>query len=363
MEYHQHKTSEFYDLFLGANAKESILMIITTAGMDLTFPCFTQEYQYASDILFNKEENEEYFTDILEIDEDDDYYDKSCWYKANPIRMTYAEGIEKIEDAYNRAKSNEEKMVAFRTKCCCEWVQFKADSYISMDKFKLGRIKEDAELIRGQMAFVGVDISSSIDLASVTFTIKRLIDDEVKYIVFSHSFIGNEQQLRNKEKTDKQAYSTWVKQGYITITNSDVVDQNYMIDWIKEIEAKYELDIHSINFDPANASLMMLNMENMGYIVNSISQTSQSMSDATTNFREEVYFGNVLYFENPLLEYCMSSTVLKINDKNYVLIDKKNSVCRIDPIDALLDGFKIAMYEELNTPSYDDIFERYGWGD
>ena len=338
-------------------------MIITTAGMDLTYPCFTQEYQYASDILFGKEFNEEYFTDILEIDEEDDYYDFNCWYKANPVRMTYPEGIEKIQDAFNKAKSNEEKMVSFRTKCLDQWVQFKPDSYISMDKFKVGRIKEDPELIKGQMAFVGVDISSSIDLASVTFTIKRLIDGEVKYIVFSHSFVGNEQQLRNKEKTDKQPYSTWVRQGYITITNSDVVDQNYMIDWIKEIEAKYELDINSINFDPANASLMMLNMENMGYVVNSISQTSQSMSDATTNFREEVYFQNVLYFENPLLEYCMSSTVLKINDKNYVLIDKKNSVCRIDPVDALLDGYKMAMYEEINAPSIDDIFERYGWGD
>ena len=95
-EYHQHKTTEFYDLFLGANAKESILMIITTAGMDLTYPCFTQEYQYASDILFGKEFNEEYFTDILEIDEEDDYYDFNCWYKANPVRMTYPEGIEKI---------------------------------------------------------------------------------------------------------------------------------------------------------------------------------------------------------------------------------------------------------------------------
>ena len=31
-EYHQHATTEFYDLGLGANTKESLLMIITTAG-------------------------------------------------------------------------------------------------------------------------------------------------------------------------------------------------------------------------------------------------------------------------------------------------------------------------------------------
>lgn len=49
-EYHQHKTTEFYDLGLGSNTKEPLLMIITTAGMDLTYPCYTQEYTYCSKI-------------------------------------------------------------------------------------------------------------------------------------------------------------------------------------------------------------------------------------------------------------------------------------------------------------------------
>ena len=33
-EYHQHATTEFYDLGIGSNTKEPLLMIITTAGMD-----------------------------------------------------------------------------------------------------------------------------------------------------------------------------------------------------------------------------------------------------------------------------------------------------------------------------------------
>lgn len=38
-EYHQHATTEFYDLAIGSNTKEPLLMIITTAGMDLNLPC------------------------------------------------------------------------------------------------------------------------------------------------------------------------------------------------------------------------------------------------------------------------------------------------------------------------------------
>lgn len=36
-EYHQHPTTEFYDLGLGSNSKEPLLFIITTAGVDLLY--------------------------------------------------------------------------------------------------------------------------------------------------------------------------------------------------------------------------------------------------------------------------------------------------------------------------------------
>ena len=72
-EYHEHKTTEFYDLGLGSNTKEPLLMIITTAGMDLTYPCYVQEYNYCSKVLDPNvdTENEEYFIDILEVDTED----------------------------------------------------------------------------------------------------------------------------------------------------------------------------------------------------------------------------------------------------------------------------------------------------
>ena len=37
-EYHQHPTTDFYDLALGSNTKEPLLSIITTAGQDMTRP-------------------------------------------------------------------------------------------------------------------------------------------------------------------------------------------------------------------------------------------------------------------------------------------------------------------------------------
>ncbi|WP_454053964.1 hypothetical protein [Clostridium sp. Marseille-Q7071] len=48
--------------------------------MDLTYPCFTQEYKYCSNILNPNVDviNDNYFVDICEIDEKDDIEDKRC---------------------------------------------------------------------------------------------------------------------------------------------------------------------------------------------------------------------------------------------------------------------------------------------
>ena len=72
MEYHQHKTTEFYDLSIGSNTKEPLLCIITTAGVDLNVPCY-REYEFCSNIIDPDIdiEDEEYLIDICEQDKEE----------------------------------------------------------------------------------------------------------------------------------------------------------------------------------------------------------------------------------------------------------------------------------------------------
>ena len=52
-EYHAHPTSEIYDVLVsGSGARPNpLMMIITTAGFNLSHPCYRVEYQYVSKIL------------------------------------------------------------------------------------------------------------------------------------------------------------------------------------------------------------------------------------------------------------------------------------------------------------------------
>lgn len=356
-EYHQHRTTEFYDLGLGSNTKESLLMIITTAGMDLTYPCYTQEYEYCANIVNPDVDiwNDEYFVDILELDADDykvmqNLKDERLWFKSNPIRMTYAQGQEKIRGEYEIACRIPEKMTAFLTKCMDIWVQAKENGYMDMAKWKKCEVKEFSIDLHNQPVYVGFDMSAKIDLTSVSFVVPWRTDKLdgfgnpiVRYAVLSHSFIPNREKLMERTAKDKAPYDSWERQGYITITDSEIVDQSKVMQYVVEMVKKYDWDVQCLCFDPANASKLMVDCSNEGYIVEEVFQSHKHLNEATAGFREQVYEGNVEHLHNPVLNFAMTNAVLRTNN-GLIKIDKDATTKRIDPVDATLCGYKLALY-------------------
>lgn len=343
-EYHQHKTTDFYDLFQGANTKESLLIIITTAGTDLTYPCYTQEYKYCSSVLSGEVINDEYLIDICEVEEDDDIDIERNWWKANPIRMSYAEGRKKIRDTYMIAKEVPDKMVSFKTKCLNQWVHAQKNSYIDMNKFENCMPKKAIEFsLKGLDVYVGIDVSAKIDLTSVTFEIPYLMEDgTIKYIVFCKSFVPNDKKLREHQRVDKQPFNAWFSKGYIKVTNSDIVDQKVIIDYILARCKSEQWNIKAICVDPHNSSLLQTTFDDMGYNVFEISQGHKSLNDATVHLREQIYLNNVLFDYDPCTMWQFRNAIIT-ESQGWIKVDKGQSIKRIDCVDSTICSHKLAM--------------------
>lgn len=360
-EYHQHKTTEFYDLGLGSNTKEPLLMIITTAGMDLTYPCYTQEYTYCSSVLNPDVDiwNDEYLIDICEVDPEDykedvsNLEDERLWEKANPIRMSYENGRKKIRNAWKVAKSIPEKMTAFLTKMLNIWVQATENGYMDISKWKACQVDEIPIDTRGFDVYVGFDMSAKIDLTSVAFVIPFESEEKdedgktiVKYIVYSHSFIPNREKLAERKAKDKVDYDAWERMGFLTVTDSPIVDQAAVMKYVLTTCEKHGWNIKTLCFDPANASKIMMDLSDEGYDVEEVFQSHKSLNESTQGFREQVFARNILYTYNPLLNYAMSNAVVK-RSNGLIKIDKDATTKRIDPVDAVLCAYKLAMYHEF----------------
>ena len=117
------------------------------------------------------------------------------------------------------------------------------------------------------------------------------------------------------------------------------------------------LQIQCLCFDPANASKLMLDLSDEGYDVEEVYQSHKHLNEATQGFREQVYAGNVTWLKNPLLMYAMSNAVIRQNN-GLIKIDKDATTKRIDPVDASLCAFKLAMYHTF-TDDYGDYLDRF----
>ena len=111
----------------------------------------------------------------------------------------------------------------------------------------------------------------------------------------------------------------------------------------------------------ANASKIMMDLSNEGYVVEEVYQSHKSLNEATEGFREEVYQENVMYLYNPVVNFAMSNAVIKRNN-GLIKIDKDATEKKIDPVDAILCGYKLARYYEFtDSKDIDEWLESDEW--
>ena len=145
--------------------------------------------------------------------------------------------------------------------------------------------------------------------------------------------------------------------GYLTVTDTPIVDQSAVMKYVKNTCEKNNWQIECLCFDPANAAKLMMDLSEEGYTVEEVFQSHKSLNESTQGFREQVYSGNIVYTYNPLLNFAMSNAVIR-KSQGLIKIDKDATTKRIDPVDAVLCAFKLAMYHEF-TPSFFDAIDKY----
>ncbi|MBP1040377.1 terminase large subunit [Vagococcus sp. BWB3-3] len=360
-EYKDNQTSELRDTQkTGMVARKNpLLVVITTAGLDLNVPCYS-DYQYYTRILDPDDdaENEEIFIAIYELDVGDDVKDESNWIKANPIVATYERGLEALRSDLRIALEQPEKMRAFLTKNMNIWVDQKEDGYMDMAKWQKCRIqtysnKDMKLLLEGWNTYTGVDLSMTTDLTSVGIVAVK----GGKFRVFQHSFMP-EENYRERMSRDQTRYDLFKESGCLELTPGNVVDYRFVKQWI--------LDFHKDNnilengYDKWNALHLVQELEASGITNVEIPQNISHLSIPTKEFREAVYSGKVEHFDDPVLKWALGNAVLKMDEQENVMIGKKVSKERIDPAAGVINAFARAMYDnqriDLNERIMSDDF-------
>ncbi|MGA5714420.1 terminase large subunit [Bacillus bombysepticus] len=369
-EYHKHPTNQMYKLLEGGTTKlkECLISVITTAGFDLNSPCY-ELYEDCCRLLEGVYEDDKQFVYIAQLDKDDDIWDSSNWIKANPLVARDEEGIETLLTMASAAKRRGgSELRNFLTKHLNIWVQFTDNQYMNMEHWKKCASDLDLEDFRGKECYLGLDLSSGGDLTSLGAVFPYSKEEVKNYFIHSHSFIPKNRVTEHIE-TDKAPYDIWIRDGLLTVTETlggIKTDYKYIIAYIKRIVEEYELIVNIIAYDPHNADAFLSDLEELGYNSIMIVQSAKNLNDATVDFRLEVEAKNIQYNrKNKLLTWSIANAKTVSNSFGEIKIDKHLKEKRIDPIDAVIDAYKMAMKGEvgLKLSQYvtDENLDKLGW--
>jgi phage terminase large subunit-like protein len=366
-EYHLHKDNQMYKLLADGTKKlkQCLISVITTAGFDLNSPCFSL-YEYCKKILAGVYKDETQFVFICELDKDDDIWDENNWIKANPLWTEQTLDSLKAE-AIKAKEMGGDDLRNFLTKSLNQWVQFADNQYMNLEKWKNCETDKTIEDMRGMTCYAGLDLSSGGDLTSLALIFPYFVENQKKYFVHSHSFIPKN-RVAEHIKTDKAPYDMWIREGLLTVTETMggiKTDYKYIIAYLKRIIEKYELDLKLICYDPHNASAFLYDLEELGYDSLSITQSARNLNDATVDFRLEVEARNVEYDKrNKLLTWSVANAKKVSNSFGEIKLDKDLQTKRIDPVDAIIDAWKMAMTQDTGidiTKVTEDYLKMMGW--
>ena len=362
-EYHAHRNNQMYKLLEGGikKMKSALISVITTAGFNMKSPCY-KLYEHCCKIMDGVIENETQFVFIAELDEDDDIYKPENWIKANPALEYDEDAIENLIPIAIAARDmGGEDLRDFIVKQLNKWMQWSNSQYLKDIAIwkKCGTERTLKDFI-GCKCYCGVDLSQGGDLTSIALVFPYMDGEQKKYYVYSHSFMPAK-RVDEHIKIDGVPYDIYIQKGLLTVTETlggIKTDYKYILTHLQQLIEEYQLKIQMICYDPHNASAFLGDLENMGYDSLCVKQTARILNDPTVDFRLEIMAGNVEFDkENDLLTLSMANAKTISNNYGEIKIDKDLTEDRIDPVDAIIDAWVMAMQDEFVLDANDLLNE------
>ena len=339
-ECHEQPDSRLWDVMCSSQGmrENSLGIIITTAGFNLFGFCYGYR-KVCSEILSGLKEDDSQFIAIYTLDEDDDWEDKENWIKANPsLGQTVSESY--LEQQIKKAKNNPSLEVGIRTKNFNQWVS-SSDIWISNDLLLESSKKINLEDYKDLTAYVGVGLAAVSDLTAVSL----MIPIDGKFYFWTKYYLPQSALFDN---SNSELYKDWKRKGYLTITDGNVTDYDYLLSDILKMNNIVYID--KIAYDAYNATQWAINATAQGLPLEPYSQALWNFNKPTKELERLIKSGKVVIDDNPITRWCFSNVVLKYDHNENVKPTKGESQQKIDGVISMIESLGIY----LQSPMYNN---------
>lgn len=329
-EYHAHQNNDVLNVLSSSVGmrQNPLGIIITTAGFNLSSPCY-EMHNVNLEILQGKKQDDSTFIAIYTLDKEDDPMDEKNWIKSNP-NLGVTVTVESIKAEMTKAKNNPTLMVNFLTKIMNIWVAT-SEEWIPMQWIMDAFQKVDLEDYRGMTCFMGHDLGATGDLTVLTFLIPIIDGIDTKFVIKNFYYLP---QSCLEKGVNCEKYRNWHRQGYLTVTNGNSTNYDYILNDAKKWSEVLVPEIYAYDAWNSTAYVQKCIQENLPMAA--YSQSIGSMNRPTKEIARLLADKKVIIDYNPITQWCFENSVIKRdwNDNEKVVKDQYEK--KIDGVVAIL---------------------------
>lgn len=340
-EIHAAKTDELYSVIKqGMSARNQPLIIQITTNGFVREGLFDNQYAFAENMLNETTSNsatDSLLAFIYEQDSKEEIENEDMWIKSNP-NLGVSKTKQYLREQIDAAKSKPSEWTTVYTKDF-NVPQNSKDGWLDLVFLKYHDTYTDEE-IKNNYVIGGADLSEVLDLTCATILLEKKDNPGILYV--KQQYFMPQEKLAEKNIQDKVPYHAWVEQGWITATPGNRVDNDYITEWFFNQYKQLGLIPYWIGYDRWAATDWIKSMNKRGFNrMESVIQGPKTFSPAMKLTKSMLESGKINYNNNPVLRWCLTNVVKKLDEGGNEGPDKKHSNGRIDGAVSLLDAMVI----------------------
>lgn len=327
----QAPNSDVYDVLESSmGSRQQPLMCCCTTRSNNQSGFYKELEQSGIDVLRGLKQDDSVFCMVYTLDDGDDCEDEKVWKKCSPNL-----GISVSEDFYRqqitKMKNNPSQTTAIMTKVFNVWTSTsnvwipQSYTFKVMDKVKMDDFKD-------KLLYLSFDLASTSDLTCLS----AMYEDNGTYYFKNWYYLPQEAL---KTSTNKDNYKKWQRQGFLTVTQGNVTDYDYVMNDIQKLQDNSE-GIVRISYDSWNATDFTIRLTESGFNMKPYSQSIGSMNRPTKAIERLIMEGkNIVIDKNPITLFCFENSVPKPDYNDNIKIIKESYENKIDGVVAIIMNY------------------------
>lgn len=323
------EAAEFKGRFLtkllttGSKRKESLGLIITTPGANPE-NIYGELVANAESILRNEIEDDSVFAALYGIDPADTPDDEAAWPKANPAMQHGQPDRVSLRRSWNTMKRSPLGRSEFLRYHCARTDE-NTGGWLDMQLWP-GNETPDLDQLRGKPAWIGLDLSKSLDMTALMLAIPL----EDGRVALRGHYWWPAADVAQRELDYRMPVRTWAAERRITLTPGREIDYESVRATLNRLRDEY--DLRAVGYDSWGSKYLVEVCEADGIPMTAYRMGIGTFGPGCQLFQNLWAGGKLVIGDDPIMRRACSEAMAQQDRNGNIRPVKSRKNCIIDPL-------------------------------